>query len=650
MKSEHFKMLAWFNLLLLVFFHSNAAGQGGAFDTREGELKPIFGPRPRITGVRPIALQPDFPTTETEMPFPNWSRNSSAMPAQTRLAGVQLKPPIVDPEANVQKPPQQNALGNLVPRVTTGIPPLKSNTFGSMSEHTADEAQAVPTVLTNIQLQHVTLLSVIHFSITSRRIFNSFRDGVVVEQLSGYDQEIAGQKINAELARFDPTLTANIAGNRIDRPSASFFGPGLSQTSRRDEGEFNARLSRVWAGGASTSIGYEPSLAYLFFPKGSTSAFNPTLSSDMVLRASQPLLRGRGAGVNLATVRIAETRLAQTRIQVEAAMQAQLRSIEQVYWLLHASHVQLKAVNEAIAAAQKTLDVANDRFKAERALYSDVARASVRLEDLFQQKLAVELEVQKSTLSLAQLVGLELNNSFVLVPTDTPEFRQPNFDANEITASAINNNLAVQARRAEITIRQNNLVVASNQLLPQFDALALHRTSGLDGDLGTSLQQMMSLEFNDFSLGLQYTQQLGFRQGKSQTQVARLELARETANLQAAERQVGFEILQLLNELKQSYARYESSLRQFEQAQKWVDIAKRRYEDPPINTNESLLVLLLDYQTATQGKIDAISQVAQALAEYNGNLAIVDEKRGMLLGKWSIQTAPSVGPFPMKAK
>lgn len=202
----------------------------------------------------------------------------------------------------------------------------------------------------------------------------------------------------------------------------------------------------------------------------------------------------------------------------------------------------------------------------------------------------------------------------------------------------------------EITIRQNNLVVASNQLLPQFDALALHRTSGLDGDLGTSLQQMMSLEFNDFSLGLQYTQQLGFRQGKSQTQVARLELARETANLQAAERQVGFEILQLLNELKQSYARYESSLRQFEQAQKWVDIAKRRYEDPPINTNESLLVLLLDYQTATQGKIDAISQVAQALAEYNGNLAIVDEKRGMLLGKWSIQTAPSVGPFPMKAK
>ena len=240
-------------------------------------------------------------------------------------------------------------------------------------------------------------------------------------------------------------------------------------------------------------------------------------------------------------------------------------------------------------------------------------------------------------------MGLELTNAVVLVPTDSPEFRQPNFDVNEITASAINNNLAIQARRAEITIRQSNLVVASNQLLPQFDALALHRTSGLDGDLGTSLQQMMSMEFNDFSLGLQYTQQLGYRQAKSRTQVARLELARETAILQAAERQVGFEILQLLNELKQSFSRYQSALRQFEQAQKWVEVAKRRYEDPPLNIKESLLVLLLDYQTATQGKIDAISQVAKTLAEYNVNLAIVEEKRGMLLFKWSIQTGAFAG-------
>ena len=615
MISETRKMLAGIAAYLLASSCLTAAGQA-----------PQFGATPKISLGRPIPVEPQIavPELSTGVVSP---RVTLLKPIKAELAAVQLKPPVADPLL------QRNELDLLEP-ILPGI---------SSSKVESEDTQQIPTLLANVQSQPVTLLSAIQFSIASRRIFNSFGDSVVVEQLSGFDQEIAGQSINAELARFDPTLTANLAGNRIDRPNASFFGPGISQTSRRDEGEFNARLSRVWAAGTTTSIGYEPSLAYLFFPRRSSTAFNPTLSSDMVLRATQPLLRGRGAGVNLATVRIAETRLNQTRIRIEATMQAQLRSIEQVYWLLHASHVRLHAINEAIEAAQKTLNVANERFKGERALYSDVARASVRLEDLYQQKLSVELDVQRSTLNLAQLVGLELTNAVVLVPTDSPEFRQPNFDVNEITASAINNNLAIQARRAEITIRQSNLVVASNQLLPQFDALALHRTSGLDGDLGTSLQQMMSMEFNDFSLGLQYTQQLGYRQAKSRTQVARLELARETAILQAAERQVGFEILQLLNELKQSFSRYQSALRQFEQAQKWVEVAKRRYEDPPLNIKESLLVLLLDYQTATQGKIDAISQVAKTLAEYNVNLAIVEEKRGMLLFKWSIQTGAFAG-------
>ena len=615
MNSETRKTLAGFAACLLASSCLTAAGQATQ-----------FGAIPKISLGRPIPNEPEIAFPEPSMGV-NSPRVTLLKPIKAELAAVQLNPPVADPLL------QRNALDQPEP-ILLGI---------SSSKVESEDTPQIPTLLANVQSQPVTLLSAIQFSIASRRIFNSFGDRVVVEQLSGFDQEIAGQSMNAELARFDPTLTANLTGNHIDRPNASFFGPGISQTSRRDEGEFNARLSRVWAAGTTTSIGYEPSLAYLFFPRGSSTAFNPTLSSDMVLRATQPLMRGRGAGVNLATVRIAETRLNQTRIRVEATMQAQLRSIEQVYWLLHASHVRLQAINEAIEAAQKTLNVANERFKGERALYSDVARASVRLEDLYQQKLSVELDVQRSTLNLAQLVGLELTNAVVLVPTDSPEFRQPNFDVNEITASAINNNLAIQARRAEITIRQNNLVVASNQLLPQFDALALHRTSGLDGDLGTSLQQMMSLEFNDFSLGLQYTQQLGYRQAKSRTQVARLELARETAILQAAERQVGFEILQLLNELKQSFSRYQSSLRQFEQAQKWVEVAKRRYEDPPLNIKESLLVLLLDYQTATQGKIDAISQVAKTLAEYNANLAIVEEKRGMLLFKWSIQTGAVAG-------
>jgi len=70
----------------------------------------------------------------------------------------------------------------------------------------------------------------------------------------------------------------------------------------------------------------------------------------------------------------------------------------------------LKAIDEAISLAWKTHQIVRMRFEAERALYSDVARAGVKLEDLYQQRLNTELSIRKSSFDLSQLVGLELTD------------------------------------------------------------------------------------------------------------------------------------------------------------------------------------------------------------------------------------------------
>jgi hypothetical protein len=75
------------------------------------------------------------------------------------------------------------------------------------------------------------------------------------------------------------------------------------------------------------------------------------------------------------------------------------------------------------------------------------------------------------------------------------------------------------------------------------------------------------------------------------------------------------------------------------QAQRWVQLAQLRYEDPPLQGSgqESLLVSLLDYQTALQSRVDALTLVAEGIAEYNANLAVVEEQRGSMLSRWGIQ-------------
>lgn len=504
------------------------------------------------------------------------------------------------------------------------------------------ENWVIPSILENSEARPVTLVECVHTSIASRRIFNSLSGDIIVEKLTAFEPQIIDQQIGTELSRFDPTLTSLVTGSYIDRPPNSFFGPGLEQNSRLNQGEFVTRLSKIWPTGLTTSLGYEPSLAYLFFPLGNSSGFNPTHSSDLVVRFNQPLLRGGNRESNLATLRVAEQRSMQSRSQVEAVIQAQLRSVEQVYWKLHADHVRLKAVDEALLLARKTQELVRLRYEAERTIYSDVARATVKLENLLQQRLEAELLIRKSSFNLSQLVGFEVGDASVLVPIDTPERQAPQFDSDAIVASAIAGNLELKARRQEIDIRRQFARSTANQRLPQLDLQALHRTSGLDDSLGSSLRQMAGFEFNDYALGLLYTQQLGYRQADSKLRTAQLEAAREAALLTAVERQVGFDVLSLLNQLKQSYRSYESSVRQLSQAQKWAELAQLRYEDPPLQNSgqESLLVLLLDYQAALQAKVDAIVQVASSLAEFNGLLATIEERRGHILARWGVVVTP----------
>ncbi len=488
--------------------------------------------------------------------------------------------------------------------------------------------------------QEISLAEAIQYSMYSKRVFNSLSGGVTIEQFTPFDSSIAQTQVQSELSRFDPSILAKSDIARFSQPPNSFFGPGLAQQNRFNEGNLTIALAKVLSNGMDVSVGYEPSLAYLFFPDGSTSGFNPAHSSALVTRVRIPLLRGAGSDVNLSGVRAAERRTMQVTLQTNAALQAQLRSIEQAYWALHARHVQLRAVTDAIASSQRVLEVTTERYQAERSLFTDVARARVQLESLFQQKLKAEAEVQQATYDLAQLIGLQQDHTSVLVPVDQPTFTPPQLNREQVIQNAIVSNPSLQALREEIAAIHQTAIATNNQKLPQFDVSLLHRTSGLDSDIGNALVQMSDYEFNDLQLGLQMTQKFGLRKEQADAQAVALTLARECAKLDAQAKQVGFDVQKSMTIVDATFQNYLSTLQQLSHAQKWEQLAELRYKDPPLQlgSQESLLVLLVDYQTAIQAKIDAIERIADALAAYNTELAVIDEKQGVLLHKWRIET------------
>ncbi len=491
--------------------------------------------------------------------------------------------------------------------------------------------------------RYLTLLEAIQKSFVSKRVIHSLGADVSVESVTLLDPEITALQIPFAQSRFDPILSSQAATNHVDRPPSSFFSGGIPIANKRDEIEFNSRLTKEWATGTTTSVGYEPSLAYLFFPAGNAGGFNPINSSDLVMQATQPLLRGAGRPTNLATIRIAENRLEQSRFEVESKLQQQLRSIEQAYWQLHANHVRRKAIAEAIELSSEIVAVERNRFDAGRVIYTDVARACFKLEDLFQQKLKAEKEIQRFSLQIAQLTGMEIDPSTMLEPSDAPERRKPEFDLYTVTAVALQRNPILLRQRYEIAVRQNQVQVVRNQLHPQLDLRSSVRSSGLDDDLGSSLRDMSKFKFVDVSVGLVYARQVGNRAAKSKYRQFELETIRVRELLDAFERQVGFNIAESLNSLQLSFATFESSLRQLAESQQWVKLAKIRYQSPPAESGpEALLVSLLDYQSAIQSQVDSLLNAALALADYNTKIASVEEQRGTLLDRWGIAISESI--------
>ena len=298
-----------------------------------------------------------------------------------------------------------------------------------------------------------------------------------------------------------------------------------------------------------------------------------------------------------------------------------------------------QAVEQAIVLARESLKIVTLRYEAKRVIYADVARSEVQLENFLQQQLRARNSVRQESLRLSQLMGLPLATHKVYLTLDAPVRTPVDSELDAMTTKGIATRPDLQRRRIEIAIQQQQIIANRNQLLPQLDLRVLHRSSGLNDNLGAAVNQMGFFEFNDWTVGLTYSATLGNRQAASNLRSTELQLARTAAFLQAYEQQVAYEIASQLNEVKLQFDKYESALRQVEQSQQWLKLARLRYEEPPLQRRgeESLLMALYDYQAAIQSHVDAVNNVADSLASYNAGLARLEEAQGTMLEKWRIQ-------------
>lgn len=549
------------------------------------------------------------------------------------VAGCQLAP---------LRPPQSNLAAESVVSVTPDLSVFNRNykeTVLPADLPTVPLPEIVVTSETN-EFWPLTLREAVNIALRNSQVIRTLEgDQVTSTGVTNYDPAIFEANRDAAIAAFDASVNLNYSANRFNQPPATVFGPGIPANTRRDDATLSASLVKPWATGATTSVSYNPSPGYLYFPDGTTGIYNPRYMSNTELYIRQPLLRGAGIDVNRSPIRIAQLRADQSIWDVKQATLSLVRSVEEAYWSLQAARAALQAVEDMLPLLDDVVRIQQERFEEERTIRAEVAKARTQQAVFRQAAIDARSDALNQELHLRNLLGLPPNDGLTIDPTDKASESPLQFDPVQIIQTAADNRPELMRQRLGIRIGEMNLIVAENGFKPQLDLQGLYRTTGLSDNVGDSLEMMMQNKYTDWTAGASFSIPIGRRAARANLRAAELELSRERILLRQKMHATAHRLSDLLRQLESVRYQYDEAKVRVEESAIWMEGSRGRYAEPPPSSEggDWLLSALNDYLLSLRSRADSITSRAQLLAQYNTLLATLQEVQGTLLANYDIQ-------------
>ena len=460
---------------------------------------------------------------------------------------------------------------------------------------------------------------------------------------SVYDAAITNTGIDQERAAFDPQLNVNNSWNKLEEP---FARPVLGDPTQseiraiRDDRhlfDFGLAQRNLTGGTAGLSVNNNSNrFGSGFFP------LNPQARSAVEMNYTQPLLRGAGVAVNRAPIVLARIDVERSYFQYKSSVQQLVQGVIEAYWALVFAKTDLWAreqqVEQAGFANQRTLS----RVEVGDANAGDLAQTQVALENFRANLLASQANVLQRQAALLNILGLPTYEAERTTPVTQMANQRVEIDWPVI------NDLAQRQRPDIIELKlileadRQRLLISENQALPQLDGVALYRWNGLEGEVPAGNQISSDPgEFTDWGLAVNFSVPLGLRRERALLRQQQLVIRRDQANLDQGLHQMQHLLALSVRNLEQFYAQYERY-----QA---VRVAARANLDQQLaQYNEGIVQFIVVLQAIVDWG-NAVSNQAQALSQYNTELAILELQTGTILESHGIvffeERFASIGPL-----
>lgn len=464
-----------------------------------------------------------------------------------------------------------------------------------------------------------------------------------------YDASVTNTTIDQSNARFDPTLSVTNAWNHLDEPSAIFNPVDPTQAlifgNRSDGFTTTTNLTKVNALGGTAGFGVTSTNAR--FPFG-LSPLNPQTATSTNINYTQPLLRGRGIGPNMAPIVISRINTEFSYFQFKDSMQEMVRSVISAYWSLVAARTDVWSKQQQIDQFEVVVKRVQASVRSGISNRANLSQAQVSLANARANLITSRANMIQQEAVLRNLIGLPPSDEMRLIPHTPPNDERFHPDWAQIIDIASERRPDLVELKLIIEADEQQILIARNSALPQLDGVAVYRWNGLEGTMpnGTNLGTGSGGAFTDWTLGVNFSVPLGLRQARAQLRQRELIITRDRVNLQQGYHNASHILASNLRTLDQAYEQY-LAFREVREAAK----INLDYQLALFRTGTGILINVL--QAVTDWG-NAISNEANSLATYNATLASLERQTGTILETHGVvffeERFGSIGPLGRLAR
>jgi outer membrane protein TolC len=458
-----------------------------------------------------------------------------------------------------------------------------------------------------------------------------------------YDPAITNTTIDEARAVFDPVVSDNNTFNRTEQPVAVFdpTSPlGASIPGNRIDTytqDFNLSKRTITGGTLTFDV---TSITERFHP--GPAPLNPQDQSAVTLSYTQPLLQGAGVRANVAPIVIARINTEVSYFQLKDSIQELVRGVIEAYWSVVFARTDVWARRQQVEQAQANYDRAEARRRQGFGSAGEVAQTRVALFNFKAMLIAAEANLLQREGALRNILRLPPAEPERFTPTTPPTTAQIDPKWDEIVRLAEERRPDLIELKLILEADQQALLRANNQALPRVDTTMLYRWNGLEGTTPSGARLATGAgQFSDWTLGVNFSVPLGLRQSRAALRRSELILTRDQANLDQGLHNMLHVLAGSLRNLAQFHEQYRAY--QETRAAARVNLEQQVAE---FRTGRGIYLNVL--QAITDWG-NAVSSEAQALSQYNIELANLERQTGTILETHGVQLFEerfgSIGPL-----